>query len=78
MRAETGPMRFGDDWCGVFVRGDDCAGCLMYLENLRLSANLSTMEQIYLGTVISVLSGSREPVQDVQQMRPIEECLEEK
>ena len=21
-RPETGPMRFGDDWCGVFVRGD--------------------------------------------------------
>lgn len=22
-RAETGPMQFGDDWPGVFVRGDN-------------------------------------------------------
>lgn len=22
-RAETGPMRFGDDWPGVFIRGDN-------------------------------------------------------
>jgi hypothetical protein len=21
-RAETGPMKFGDDWTGVFIRGD--------------------------------------------------------
>ena len=23
-RAETQPMKFGSDWCGVFIRGDDC------------------------------------------------------
>jgi hypothetical protein len=22
-RAETGPMQFGEDWPGVFIRGDD-------------------------------------------------------
>ena len=22
-RAETGPMQFGDDWPGVFIRGDE-------------------------------------------------------
>ena len=22
-RAETGPVRFGDDWAGVFIRGDE-------------------------------------------------------
>jgi hypothetical protein len=25
-RPETGPMLFGDDWPGVFVRGDDALG----------------------------------------------------
>ena len=25
-RPETGPMQFGDDWPGVFVRGDDALG----------------------------------------------------
>jgi len=32
-RAETGPMSFGDDWPGVFIRGDNA---LMYATNLRL------------------------------------------
>jgi hypothetical protein len=22
-RPETGPMQFGDDWCGIFIRGDN-------------------------------------------------------
>lgn len=22
-RVETGPVKFGDDWTGVFIRGDD-------------------------------------------------------
>ena len=22
-RVETGPLRIGHDWCGVFIRGDD-------------------------------------------------------
>jgi len=25
MRAESGPMKFGDDWPGIFMRGDDAA-----------------------------------------------------
>ena len=25
-RIETGPVKFGDDWCGMFFRGDNCAG----------------------------------------------------
>jgi hypothetical protein len=23
-RVETGPVRFGGDWTGLFIRGDDC------------------------------------------------------
>ena len=30
-RAETGPMQFGDDWPGVFIRGDNA---LMYANAL--------------------------------------------
>ncbi len=25
-RVETGPVRFGDDWPGVFIRGDNAGG----------------------------------------------------
>ena len=31
-RVETGVIRFGDDWPGVFIRGDDC---YRYLNALR-------------------------------------------
>lgn len=30
-RVETGPVQFGDDWPGVFIRGDDCFGYAMCL-----------------------------------------------
>jgi hypothetical protein len=25
-RIHTGPVKFGHDWTGIFVRGEDCAG----------------------------------------------------
>lgn len=33
-RAETGPMQFGDDWPGVFIRGDNAAHFVHGLEHL--------------------------------------------
>lgn len=33
-RVETGVVCFGDDWPGVFVRGDDCFGYLLALESV--------------------------------------------
>lgn len=32
-RAETGPMQFGADWRGVFIRGDDAIGYWIHLRN---------------------------------------------
>lgn len=31
-RVETGPIRFGEDWPGTFIRGDNAFAYLMYLE----------------------------------------------
>lgn len=33
-RAETGNMRFGDDWTGVFVRGDTAFAMATYLNRV--------------------------------------------
>lgn len=30
-RVETGPVQFGEDWPGVFIRGDDAAYLVMVL-----------------------------------------------
>ena len=34
-RVETGAVRFGDDWNGLFIRGDDCIMLMAILEKLR-------------------------------------------
>lgn len=34
MRAETGPLQFGDDWPGVFIRGDNAMGFVQALRAL--------------------------------------------
>ena|SRR5579859_2565491 len=39
-RVETGPIRFGDDWPGVFFRGDNA---LMFAAHLRNTINLVVM-----------------------------------
>jgi len=31
-RRETGPIQFGDDWPGIFIRGDEALGMAVYLE----------------------------------------------
>jgi hypothetical protein len=31
-RIETGPTRFGTDWCGVFIRGDGAFGYALAVE----------------------------------------------
>ena len=35
-RVETGPVQFGDDWPGVFIRGDDALAFSAYLEHLLI------------------------------------------
>lgn len=32
-RVETGPVQFGDDWPGIFIRGDNAFGYAMELQN---------------------------------------------
>jgi hypothetical protein len=34
-RIETGAVRFGNDWPGMFIRGDDCLGLLSALQCLN-------------------------------------------
>lgn len=38
-RPETGPMKFGMDWRGVFIRGDDALGYWMALEGFIRAQN---------------------------------------
>jgi hypothetical protein len=33
-RVETGALQFGEDWPGLFLRGDDCLHLLLWLEHM--------------------------------------------
>ena len=38
-RVETGPVQFGDDWPGVFIRGDNAMALALYLEQFVAAAD---------------------------------------
>jgi hypothetical protein len=44
-RVETGPLKFGDDWTGVFIRGDDAMFTADMLRKI-LEANNSPMKRV--------------------------------
>lgn len=58
-RVETGPVRFGDDWTGLFIRGDECATYAFYLNNL-LNGESQLPDQAMLQKLLGMLQGTRE------------------
>ncbi|MFI5296913.1 MAG: hypothetical protein ACHREM_02350 [Polyangiales bacterium] len=80
-RPETGPMKFGDDWTGVFIRGDDAFHFARQLETV-LGAAASVPQSAFSCEVVkgllSYLDGSREagptPI-DRQRMKAYDECV---
>lgn len=53
-RVETGPVQFGDDWPGTFVRGDNGMGYAMAINMLSgelEQIELSPIAQMYLRQV---------------------------
>ncbi len=79
-------MKFGDDWRGIFIRGDDAFGHYLSLSVIvklieKLPPNLVDVELVCammdLHRLKDALSESDERVQSVpcQVMKPIEECL---
>lgn len=86
-RPETGPMRFGDDWTGVFIRGDNAA---YYAQNLRMlleliekpldNVNTAGFAKFVVKGLVSDLEGcvhspGQEP--EAQIMKDFEECIDE-
>ncbi len=65
-RIETGVVRFGDDWCGVFIRGDDSANYAMSLRNVLhpngedVDAMTGALARIQLRGLLRILESSDE------------------
>jgi hypothetical protein len=56
-RVETGPVQFGDDWPGVFIRGDNAFGYAGVLDAALRRAD-DGMERVMLQSLRDVLSAS--------------------
>jgi hypothetical protein len=73
-RPETGVMVFGDDWPGVFIRGDDA---FMYAEHMRrvIRAVDGTVPKAVLDSLQELLRSCQAPVTGaVQRLRSFNEC----
>ncbi len=78
-RAETGPMEFGADWPGVFIRGDNAGYYAVRLANffhqchekgITIPSGLLSLELVLQSCVIN---NGKEPA-NPQKMRPFDEC----
>lgn len=81
-RPESGTMKFGDEWTGVFLRGDDAFGYAVALEALmEASSNAAVMAHVQLGGLLRVLKSSNEFYASdedkgkVQTLQPFDQCL---
>ncbi len=75
-RAETGPMSFGDDWPGVFIRGDDA---LFYAESLRqhlAEPSYAVFRKVVEGLAELLRQSAHKPgetIYGLQALKPFEE-----
>ena len=87
MRPETGPMKFGGDWRGVFIRGDNAFAFAQALKVIFATVSpekdygkLSIAERIAVQQLHGFLellesANERKPVQELQHLRPYSYCL---
>lgn len=76
-RPESGPMQFGDDWCGVFLRGDFAGPCASYLRKV-LDGKAGVFDRVVVEGLYDMLAGSNQHAgAEKQSMRPFAECLVE-
>ena len=58
-RVETGPMKFGGDWAGIFIRGDDAFAYSYWLKIYKDNPSSEFAER-YLDHVIELLESCNE------------------
>jgi len=49
-RIESGPIQFGDDWPGIFLRGDDAMAAAHYIANAA-----DELENIHFDPIVTAL-----------------------
>jgi hypothetical protein len=71
-------MQFGDDWSGVFLRGDNAAGFGMHLQTVIDQSTASPITKAVVQGLLSTLQGSDErghtEETPVQKLAPWHRC----
>jgi len=84
-RPETGPLRFKDDWPGLFIRGDDVKMYALSLEQILAEVDDNGqpssqsphhwVEFSVVRGLLHLLNSCQEPLDEpVQEMRAFSEC----
>jgi hypothetical protein len=58
-RVETGLVQFGDDWTGIFIRGDSAFGYALALK-MYLDGHQDAMTRIQVEGLLDLLTSSDE------------------
>jgi|ETNvirnome_2_300_1030623.scaffolds.fasta_scaffold06681_3 hypothetical protein len=58
-RVDSGPMRFGSDWTGVFMRGDHALGVAGHLRAIKDGRLRGSTRNIVLDDLIAELEACR-------------------
>lgn len=83
-RPETGPMRFGCDWTGVFMRGDNAfnyANCLERILSEAKHKDINTIDFVILHDLMTLLQESNDQnrseksEKEVQKLKEFLDCL---
>ncbi len=69
-RVETGPVQFGDDWPGVFIRGDNAGFYALCLKEMLDGKDNATIRMV-LTNLQGALAGCVEgPAKQLLEMHP--------
>lgn len=78
-RIETGPIQFGDDWPGIFIRGDNAMYFSMelnaFLESIPVDSELNISPLLGLARVLASCD-ARGDQADVQKLKKAEDVLQ--
>ena len=55
-RMETGPIQFGEDWPGIFIRGDNAFGYIMDLRSIKESLPTNDFNHLHIDHLINLLA----------------------
>ena len=54
-RVETGAVKFGDDWPGLFIRGDDALYLRLLFRDVIDKMKTTTFELIFLARLMNII-----------------------